>query len=113
MSDLYYEKHVFVCENVREQGQRPSCGRQGSFEILKMLKQKYKSKVPGKKIRVQRSGCLDRCELGPCQVSYPEGVWFSLRNEQDVDDFIQYYLQEENLGKIQHLVIPNDNSESS
>ena len=28
------------------------------------------------KIRVQRAGCLDRCEEGPTCVVYPDGVWY-------------------------------------
>ncbi|OOV42002.1 ferredoxin, partial [Leptospira kirschneri serovar Grippotyphosa] len=48
---------------------------------------------------------LDRCELGPVQVSYPEGRWFSLKTEEDVDIFLKYYIQSEQMEKIQHLII--------
>ncbi|MCB1157451.1 MAG: (2Fe-2S) ferredoxin domain-containing protein [Leptospiraceae bacterium] len=88
----YYEKHIFVCENVREDGKRVSCGSQASAEIRAYLKEQTKKKAPGRKIRINASGCLDRCELGPLLVSYPEGRWFRLKTREDVDRFIESYI---------------------
>ncbi|TGM09763.1 (2Fe-2S) ferredoxin domain-containing protein [Leptospira barantonii] len=101
----FYTKHVFVCENVRAEGERVSCGRSGSIQLLASLKKKMKDLPIEGKIRIQRAGCLDRCELGPVQVSYPEGRWFSLRTEEDVDIFLKYYIQSEQIEKIEHLII--------
>lgn len=108
---MFYAKHIFVCENEREEGQRPSCGKQGSKEILKLLKSKSAKLGLTDKFRIQRAGCLDRCELGPIQVSYPEGKWFRLRNELDVDTFLNHYLKgsEENL--YSHLLVSDSESE--
>lgn len=36
----FYTKHVFVCENVRAEGERVSCGRSGSIQLLASLKKK-------------------------------------------------------------------------
>jgi (2Fe-2S) ferredoxin len=104
--NLFYEKHIFVCENQRAPGERVSCGNQGSSEILKLLKQKSAKAGIAYNFRVQRAGCLDRCELGPIQVSYPEGIWFKLRTEADVDVFIEHYLKKEDSSKYAHLVVP-------
>jgi len=41
-----------------------------------------------KDVRVNAAGCLDRCELGPCVVIYPEGVWYSVQNKADIDDVL-------------------------
>jgi (2Fe-2S) ferredoxin len=38
--------------------------------------------------RVNASGCLDRCELGPTMVIYPEGVWYSYRDTADIDEIL-------------------------
>ena len=43
-------------------------------------------------IRVNTSGCLDRCEEGPCIVIYPEGIWFHAENQTDVDAIIDPFL---------------------
>ncbi len=105
MPNQFYEKHIFVCENERAPGERVSCGRQGSGEILKLLKQKSVKAGINYKFRIQRAGCLDRCELGPIQVSYPEGKWFRLRTEEDIDLLIAHYLLEDSPEKYNHLVV--------
>ena len=43
-------------------------------------------------IRVNSSGCLDRCEQGPVCVVYPEGVWYTYVDETDVDEIIESHL---------------------
>jgi (2Fe-2S) ferredoxin len=70
---------------------------------LVYLKQKIKEVAPNRKIRVNMSGCLDRCEQGPVQISYPEGEWFSLKSENDVDFFVKSYIQENSLEVIESL----------
>ena len=83
----FYEKHIFVCENVRDgENARVSCGKHNA-----------------KKIRVNMSGCLDRCELGPVLVSYPEGHWFTLKTESDVDIFVSKYILQNELSSLQNL----------
>ena len=38
------------------------------------------------KVRVNKAGCLDRCEKGPVCVVYPEGTWYTYIDEEDVDE---------------------------
>ena len=101
----YYEKHIFVCENIREEGKRVSCGRAGSKKLKDYLKLKTKELCPDKNIRINMSGCLDRCEEGPVIVSYPEGIWFSLKNENDVDLFVKEYILENSENNIKNLML--------
>ena len=44
------------------------------------------------KLRVNKSGCLDRCELGPVAVVYPEGVWYRVFDRGDIDDIVESHL---------------------
>jgi len=44
------------------------------------------------KVRVNTSGCLDRCEQGPTLVVYPEGVWYTYIDEDDIDEIIDSHL---------------------
>jgi len=44
------------------------------------------------KVRVNTSGCLDRCEEGPACVVYPEGTWYTYIDEQDIDEIIESHL---------------------
>jgi (2Fe-2S) ferredoxin len=48
----------------------------------------------GKKLRVNTSGCLDRCELGPVMVIYPEGIWYHYQTKADIDDILDTHLKE-------------------
>jgi len=48
---------------------------------------------PGK-IRVNKAGCLDRCADGPVMVIYPEGIWYTFVDTDDVEEIIQSHLIE-------------------
>ncbi len=44
------------------------------------------------KIRINKSGCLDRCSEGPCIVVYPEAVWYTYVDAHDIDEIIDKHL---------------------
>jgi len=94
MSDprLYYERHVFCCTNERPDGHpRGCCKARGSIPLRNYMKARVKELgLDG--IRVNIAGCLDRCELGPTMVIYPEGVWYNYRSMADVDEIIERHL---------------------
>lgn len=97
MSNHYYQHHVFICENQREAGHpRSCCVEKGSSELLSYLKSRVKElKLNGKgKIRINKAGCLDRCELGPVLVIYPEECWYRPQNKNDIDEILQQHLIE-------------------
>jgi (2Fe-2S) ferredoxin len=84
----YYEHHVFFCMNVREgEGCRPSCGKHGAETAQKELG----LNVPGK-VRINQSGCLERCEEGPVVVVYPQGTWYTYVDTSDIDEIIDSHL---------------------
>ncbi len=91
----YYQRHIFFCVNDRGEGaDRPSCNRCGSALMRDYAKKKVKAMGlagPGK-IRVNQAGCLDRCEEGPACVVYPDGVWYTYIDEEDVDEIIESHL---------------------
>lgn len=45
------------------------------------------------KVRINSAGCLDRCEKGPVLVIYPEAVWYTYIDQDDVDEIITEHLQ--------------------
>lgn len=45
------------------------------------------------KVRVNASGCLDRCELGPTMVIYPEGTWYRYETREDVDEILDVHVR--------------------
>jgi (2Fe-2S) ferredoxin len=55
------------------------------------------------RVRVNMAGCLDRCELGPCVVIYPEGIWYRVRSREDVDAVLARHVQEG--GRVPELLL--------
>jgi (2Fe-2S) ferredoxin len=47
-----------------------------------------------KRVRVNLAGCLDRCELGPCVVIYPEGIWYKIETNADVDLILERHIRD-------------------
>ena len=93
MSDPFYRHHLFFCQNQREGGEA-CCANHGSPRLRDYAKKKVKSlglAGPGG-VRVNIAGCLDRCELGPTLVVYPEGVWYTYVDEEDIDEIIESHL---------------------
>jgi (2Fe-2S) ferredoxin len=90
----YYERHVFFCCNQRE-GDAQCCNKHGSQEMREYAKDKVKQlKLSGAgKVRINMAGCLDRCELGPVMVIYPEAVWYTYIDHEDIDEIISEHLQ--------------------
>lgn len=94
MSESFYSVHLFLCTNKRDENHpRPSCGRMGSVELLETLKAKVREKGLGKGNRFQQAGCLDRCELGPVLVVYPQGTWYRVETAEDIDEILTSHLQ--------------------
>lgn len=91
----YYQAHVFVCTNEREPGHPRGCCRQkGGDDLRDYMKKKATGLGLGKQVRINNAGCLDRCELGPVMVIYPEGIWYNVTSRADVDEVLQTHLVE-------------------
>lgn len=91
----YYCHHVFFCTNLRTEPGRQSCENCGASALRGYAKDKVKRlglAGPGG-VRINTAGCLDRCEEGPVMVIYPEGVWYSYVDEEDIDEIIAEHLQ--------------------
>ena len=94
----HFKKYLFVCENVRENGE-VCCGPHAMGEgHVKKLKDYVKKNGLDRVIRVSRTGCLDICAKGPNIVVYPEGRWYSGVKEQDLESIIEKEIKPE-LGK--------------
>jgi (2Fe-2S) ferredoxin len=89
----YYERHVFFCLNRRDDG-RACCAGHDAERLQAYAKDRVKKLgLDGKgKVRVNKAGCLDRCNEGPCVVVYPEGVWYTYVDEHDLDEIIDSHL---------------------
>ena len=45
------------------------------------------------KVRINKAGCLDRCAAGPVAVVYPEAVWYTYVDAQDIDEIVESHLK--------------------
>lgn len=89
----YFEKHVFFCVNEREPGSE-CCANCGANPMQAYAKERIKAlkKNGAGKIRINRAGCLDRCDDGPVMVVYPEAVWYRYVDQVDIEEIIQEHL---------------------
>ena len=85
-----YDRHIFVCINERPEDSPKWCcaakgGKDIRFEFVKLISQHG---LKGK-VRSNKSGCLDACELGPTVVVYPEGFWYTGVSLEDVPEIFE------------------------
>lgn len=84
-----FDKHIFICENRREEGHpRGCCASKGGAEVKEVFKKKLKEYGLSSKVRANSAGCLDACEFGVTIVIYPEQVWYGNVTIDDVDEII-------------------------
>lgn len=90
----YYQRHIFFCLNERKNGEA-CCAQHDAFAGFDRCKQRVKEAGlagPGQ-VRVNKAGCLDRCAAGPVAVVYPEAVWYSFVDAQDIDEIVESHLK--------------------
>lgn len=89
----YFQKHVFICTNQRDAGEQ-CCHATGGSDAFAYAKDRIgalKKNGPGA-IRINKAGCLGRCDQGPVMVVYPEETWYSFIDNEDLDEIIQEHL---------------------
>lgn len=93
MTENYYSHHVFFCLNQREDGEA-CCMDKGAEQAFDYMKKRVKQLgLNGEaKVRVNRAGCLDRCNEGPLMVVYPEAIWYTFVDNTDIDEIIDSHL---------------------
>lgn len=89
----YFKHHVFFCCNQRAAGET-CCASKGAVEMQTYAKDRIgELKLKGKgQVRINKAGCLDRCDDGPVMVVYPEAVWYTYIDKEDVEEIIQEHL---------------------
>jgi len=89
----FFTNHIFCCTNRREPGHTRGCCAEKDAEGLRDYMKSRVKALGIQSTRVNNAGCLDRCELGPCMVIYPEGTWYACKTKDDVDEVIREHLQ--------------------
>jgi (2Fe-2S) ferredoxin len=101
----YYQRHIFFCLNERKNGES-CCAQfqaQAAFDHCKQQVKLAGLSGPGQ-VRVNKAGCLDRCAAGPVAVVYPDAVWYSYVDNDDIDEIVESHLKQ---GKVvERLLTP-------
>ncbi|AGW88658.1 MULTISPECIES: (2Fe-2S) ferredoxin domain-containing protein [Cupriavidus] len=90
----YYQHHVFFCLNQRDAGE-DCCANHNAKAMQEYAKKRCKELgIAGGegRVRINKAGCLNRCELGPVLVVYPEAIWYTFVDEHDIDEIIDSHL---------------------
>lgn len=89
----YYKYHVFFCTNERTDG-RNCCHQYQAQEMRDYAKGRCKQlDLAGKGgVRVNTAGCMDRCDEGPVIAVYPQGVWYTYVDQEDIEEIVQEHL---------------------
>jgi len=89
----YYQHHVFFCCNQREPPER-CCASNDALAMQQYAKQRVKAlgQAGKDRVRVNKAGCLDRCEEGPVIVVYPDDVWYTYVDKEDIDEIIDRHI---------------------
>ncbi|HVO89633.1 MAG TPA: (2Fe-2S) ferredoxin domain-containing protein [Casimicrobiaceae bacterium] len=90
----YYRRHVFFCCNQRAAPEK-CCANEDALAMQQYAKERVKSLgLSGKgSVRINKAGCLDRCEEGPVLVVYPEAVWYTYVDRDDIDEIIERHIR--------------------
>ncbi len=89
----YFKHHVFFCTNRRGEGKQ-CCQDYGANEARDYVKQRLKALgIHGDgQVRINKAGCMGRCETGPVIVVYPDNVWYTYVDRDDLDEIIDSHL---------------------
>jgi (2Fe-2S) ferredoxin len=89
---LFYGVHVFCCTNERPPKHRRGCCMDKNAQLLCDYMCRRTMAMGLHDIRINHAGCLNRCEMGPVMVIYPEGIWYSYSTEQDIDEIVRTHI---------------------
>jgi (2Fe-2S) ferredoxin len=89
-----YQYHIFTCLNERAADDpKGSCLSSGAKEIQDLFKKEVKARGLTQTVRANKAGCLDECASAPAVVIYPEGVWYSVKNKEDVLEIMNRHIE--------------------
>ena len=100
--------HVLVCGGT-------GCTSSGSEKIIKKFETGLAERGLADEIKVIKTGCFGLCALGPIVIVYPEGAFYSMVKEDDVDEIVEEHLLKGRIVKrllYQETVVDDDNIKS-
>lgn len=85
--------HLFVCQNDRPVGGRPSCGARGATDVLAAFQRELgRDPALWGAVAVTPCACLGPCFEGPTVVVYPDAVWYGGVTPADVAEIVEKHV---------------------
>ncbi|NUM53638.1 MAG: (2Fe-2S) ferredoxin domain-containing protein [Candidatus Hydrogenedentes bacterium] len=111
-NELPYEKIIFVCTNRRDPGERISCAYGGGCDLRDALKERVKARGLKPAVRVSASGCMDKCEDGPNIMIFPDNIWLSGVEEEDIEPILDAVVRSLESGRPIESIAPSARPET-
>lgn len=90
---MRFDQYIFVCINERpEDHPRGCCAHNGSLELLAELKRLVKERKLRTKVRINKAGCMECCEIGPSVMVHPDNVWYQKVQASDAEAIIDEHI---------------------
>ncbi len=80
-----YEKHILICGGT-------GCTSSGSMKIAETLEKTIEAKGLSEKVQVVKTGCFGLCALGPIMIVYPEGAFYSMVEEKNIERIVDEHI---------------------
>jgi len=87
-----FRHHVFICDQKKPEGV-PGCCARGSQKVIDMLRRELGARGLMNDVQVTTCGSLGLCESGPNMIVYPEGIWYSCVQPEDVREIVESHFQ--------------------
>ena len=90
----FYKTHMFICTNQKDNNKQ-CCANSGALEMVAYAKQQAAllGITKESKVRINGSGCMGRCSKGPVLAVYPQGVWYTYKDKNDIDKILEHTLK--------------------
>jgi (2Fe-2S) ferredoxin len=80
--------HILVCASFRLKGESQGmCHKKDAAALLPYIESELCDRGMDD-VMISSTGCLNRCEMGPLMVVYPEGSWYGAMTEEKVDQIL-------------------------
>jgi (2Fe-2S) ferredoxin len=83
-----FRYHVYICMQEKPNPEAPSCPNRGSGKVLEALRAEIGKAGLADEVQVTTSGSIGLCTRGPNLVVYPEGIWYSGVQVEDVPEIV-------------------------
>jgi (2Fe-2S) ferredoxin/SAM-dependent methyltransferase len=88
-----FRYHIFICNQCKPEG-LPCCAVRGSEKVIEALRHEIAAQGLQDEVQITQCGSVGLCARGPNMVVYPDGVWYSAVQPNDVPEIVRSHFQQ-------------------